>query len=201
MKKEEFLEKLRKKLVSLPEEEIEKSISYYEEIINDRIEDGSSEKDAIKALGNMNTIVNNIMYDMSIPTLVKARITGKKKTTVNKVLLIILTILGLPLWFPILIAILSIILSIYIVLWAVLFTIFVLNIGLAISGLGMFLGGVVLCFVKPTLGLCSTGMGLVALGISIILFKPCILLFKYIVKATAFVTKKIKSFIIVKEAK
>ncbi len=201
MKKEQFLNKLKEKLNKLPKEEIESRINYYDEIISDRLEDGCSEKEAIKALGNIDEIVNNIMLDMSIPTLMKARIKESKKT-LNKTLWIILAIIGFPLWLPILASIFFIILSVYIVLWSAILSLYVTNFALGISGIVMFISGIVLSFTETLpLGLCTVGMGIASVGISILLIKPCIIVAKKIIKATAWVGRKIKSFIIVKEDK
>lgn len=201
MKKEEFLKKLRDKLSSLPEEEIESRINYYDEIISDRIEDGYKEKEAIKALGSINDITSNIMYDMSIPALMKARISDSKKKTVNKGLWITLAILGFPLWLPLLLMFISIILTIYIVLWSIIICLYVCNIALCISGVITFLAGLVLIFIKPPLGLVTLGTGLACFGLSVLFAKPCIIITKAIIKLTALVGRKIKSFIIVKEEK
>ena len=48
MRKTEFLERLRAALNALPEEEAKKTIAYYAEMIDDRIEDGMSEEEAIR---------------------------------------------------------------------------------------------------------------------------------------------------------
>ena len=47
MSKTEFLTELKKALEGLPEEDIEKSLEYYSEMIDDRIEDGLSEEEAV----------------------------------------------------------------------------------------------------------------------------------------------------------
>ena len=47
MNKEEFLNSLRKRLKGLPNNEIEERISFYSEMIDDRVEEGMSEEEAI----------------------------------------------------------------------------------------------------------------------------------------------------------
>ena len=47
MNKAQFLCELEKLLYGLPQEDIKQSLDYYSEIIDDRIEDGLSEYDAI----------------------------------------------------------------------------------------------------------------------------------------------------------
>ena len=41
MKKQEFIDEIRMRMEGLPEEEVTKSIDYYSEMIDDRIEDGN----------------------------------------------------------------------------------------------------------------------------------------------------------------
>ncbi|MFI3329274.1 MAG: hypothetical protein R3Y05_02165 [bacterium] len=58
MNKEEFLEILKKRLSYLNEIELKKHLDFYEEAINDRVDDGMDEYDAINDLGSLNDIVN-----------------------------------------------------------------------------------------------------------------------------------------------
>ena len=51
MNKQEFIVALCDRLVGLPEQEVEDRIGFYCEMIDDRIEDGLSEEDAVAAIG------------------------------------------------------------------------------------------------------------------------------------------------------
>ena len=53
MDKQEFLSKLRAKLFGLPQKELEERLSFYSEMIDDRIEEGLSEETAVKELGTV----------------------------------------------------------------------------------------------------------------------------------------------------
>ena len=48
MKKQEFLDLLKNRLWALPERDIQQSLDYYKEMIDDRMEDGLSEEDAVR---------------------------------------------------------------------------------------------------------------------------------------------------------
>ena len=50
MNKEVFLSELRKKLSGLPQSDIDERISFYAEMIDDRIEDGMTEEAAIEQI-------------------------------------------------------------------------------------------------------------------------------------------------------
>jgi len=62
MNKNEFLATLRERLNGLPEEDIIKSIDFYGEMLDDRIEDGMSEEEAVSDLGN----IDEIKFDKSL---------------------------------------------------------------------------------------------------------------------------------------
>ena len=69
MNKSEFLNSLEEKLKELPKDEIRKTIDYYDEMIDDRIEDGMTEEEAVKSIGNSGDIALSILLDheASIP--------------------------------------------------------------------------------------------------------------------------------------
>ena len=58
MNKKEFLKKLRKMLNNLPRREIEERISFYSEMIDDRIEEGNTEKDAAILIGSVDLFMH-----------------------------------------------------------------------------------------------------------------------------------------------
>ncbi len=51
MNKQEFLNALRSQLKGLPKDELENRISFYEEMINDRMDEGLSEEAAVADIG------------------------------------------------------------------------------------------------------------------------------------------------------
>ena len=81
MKKQEFLAVLRDRLRGLPQEDIQRSVDYYSEMIDDRMEDGLREESAVAALGSMDEIVSQILMETSLPKLVKAKV--KRSTCIH----------------------------------------------------------------------------------------------------------------------
>ena len=57
MTKQEFLAELREKLKGLPEQDLEERLSFYSESIEDRMEDGLSEEEAVAGVGTVEEIV------------------------------------------------------------------------------------------------------------------------------------------------
>ena len=51
MNKSEFLQQLKKELAGIPKEDREERLNFYSEMIDDRMEEGLSEEDAVRAVG------------------------------------------------------------------------------------------------------------------------------------------------------
>lgn len=64
MGKEKFIDELKNKLNYLSQEEREKVVTYYNEIIDDKIEDGMTEGDAVLSLGSMDEIEEMIREEV-----------------------------------------------------------------------------------------------------------------------------------------
>ena len=63
MTKNEFLAVLEKGLRALSESDKEKSLEYYREMIDDRIENGQTEAEAVADMGNLNDIIAQILAE------------------------------------------------------------------------------------------------------------------------------------------
>ena len=61
MKKEEYLKKLRKRLDILEEHEVEDILSEYEEYIDEKIENGSTEEEAVSSFGDVNELADELL--------------------------------------------------------------------------------------------------------------------------------------------
>lgn len=199
MNKQDFLSELSAKLASLPKHEIDKSISYYEEIINDRIEDNMAEEDAVAALGDIESIANNIMYDMSIPALMKAKVSESKNKASNKVVWLILVILGFPLWFPLLITFASVFITVYISVWVIIVSLCAVVISLGAACIAGIASGFVMLFMKSVAsGLSALGLAIICGAITIFMIKPVYLITLALIKFTASIIRKVKSLFIEK---
>ena len=63
MNKREFLARLRKELSGLPQSDREERLAFYSEMIDDRMEEGLSEEDAVSAVGSVEEIAAQIVAD------------------------------------------------------------------------------------------------------------------------------------------
>lgn len=115
MNKEEFLNRLREELKGLPAAETEKSALYYAEILDDRMEDGMSEVEAVASLGAPEEVAENLKLELPLGTLVRSKMSGSGMGAGTVVLLV----LGSPVWLPLLLAGLAVALSLAVSLWAI----------------------------------------------------------------------------------
>lgn len=194
MTKVEFLSSLREELHGLPITDIEKSLDYYSEIIDDKIEDGLTEKEAVEALGSVGEIASQILLDTSLPKLVKTKV---KPHHPLKVWEIILLILGSPIWLSLLLTAIVLVLTIYIVIWAVIISFYSAILSLAIGGIAAIVSCAVFIFCgNAAQGALFLGGGLVLIGLSILSFFGCNQLAKYAVILGKKILLPIKSCII-----
>ena len=105
MSKQEFLAELKAGLNGLPQEDIEERLTFYSEMIDDRMEEGLTEEEAVLAIGTVNEVITQILTDTPLSKLVKERV--KPKRTL-KAWEIVLLALGAPIWLSLLIAVLAV---------------------------------------------------------------------------------------------
>ena len=185
MTKQEFLLALREKLSGLPKQDIEDSIDFYSEIIDDRIEEGCSEEDAVSDIGSVEEISSQIIADIPLSKLAKERIKPKRRLRAWE---IVLLALGSPIWLSLAIAAAAVILSLYVVLWSLIVSVWAVFAALAICALGGVAVGVIFAVVGNAFaGIAVIGAGLVCAGVAIFMFFGC----KAATKGTVVLTKKI----------
>ncbi len=196
MTKLEFLDGLRKGLTGMPLEDIEKFVEYYKESIEDRMEDGLSEEEAVAAMGAVEDIAKDILAESPPPA--EKKVVQKRKWGAWEILLLIL---GFPLWFPLLMSAASVVLSVYLSLWAVVISLYALPISLGACALGTALLAVVgglsgrMPFAALALGACLVTAGLCIFG-----FILCNLVAKFAVWCSKLLGRFIKSCFGKKEA-
>ena len=172
MTKSEFLSVLRRGLSGIPDGEIEERISFYGEMIDDRIEEGLSEEEAVANLGSADDVISQILSEIPLSHIVREKVRPKRQLKAWEIALIVI---GFPVWLPILISVFAIILSLFIVAIAVAVAVYSVVISLAVGSIG----GVALGAVKLFTGggavnaFCWFGAALIAAGLSILLFLLC----------------------------
>ena len=168
MNKLEFLSELRDRLPGLPGEDIGRSMDYYSEMIDDRMEEGLSEEEAVKAIGPMDEVIAQILMETPLPKLVRAKVKRKRSVSTGQ---IVLLILGSPVWLPLSIVILGILLVFYLLLWVLVLVLYAVDLCVTVVGLSGFLGACVQMFGgRLAQGAFLLGVGLACAGLAVLLF-------------------------------
>lgn len=189
MTKLKFLLSLNEKLSGLPEDDIQERLSFYSEMIEDRMEEGLSEEEAVTAIGSIDEIAAQIIAEIPPAQTPIAVETPKKR---SKVLEIILIILGSPIWLSLLISAFAVILSLYVSLWAVIISLWAVFASVTACALAGFAAGLgLILFSDHLTGIAMIGAGIICVGLSIILFCGC----KAATKAAMLLTVKIPQWI------
>ncbi len=158
-------------------------------MIDDRIEDGLLEEEAVEDIGSIDDIAAQIIAERAPAKTVKTR----EKLTASEILAIIL---GSPIWISLLltavVVVASIIISVYTVLWSIVVLIWVVFISLV----GGALGGGVIGILTVAQGNLQPGLflifaGFICEGLAILL---C-LAFNKVTLSAVFLTKKISLLI------
>ncbi|MBP5180170.1 MAG: DUF1700 domain-containing protein [Clostridiales bacterium] len=197
MNKEVFLDELRKKLSGLPQSDIEERVSFYSEMIDDRVEDGMTEEDAIAQIGSVDQVVDTIMSEIPLSKLVKQKVNTKKEMPVWA---IVLLVIGFPVWFPIIISFLSVIFSLYLTVWIIVITFYIVDFSFALASIACLVA-IFFALIKGEFlfAVAALGGSLVLGALAVLLFFGC----NYMVKGVVYVTRKmllgIKSLFIGKE--
>lgn len=139
MGKEEFLAGLRSHLSRLPDDEVEKYLGFYSESIDDRMEDGMNECEAVAALGSIDAIADEIIDSQHLGDIVKQKI-KKQRSGSSGVSWpwIVLAVLGSPLWLSLLVALCAVVLAVYVCIWALVIGVWAALLALLVSGIATF---------------------------------------------------------------
>lgn len=194
MNKQEFLAQLRKGLSGMSQDDIEERLIFYSEMIDDRMEEGLSEIEAVSAIGTVNDVVSQILKETPLTKLVKEKIKPNRSLRLWEIVLLILG-------FPLLVAAFSVILATYIVVWSVVVSLWATEVSFWAGALGGVISAAVFTIRGNGLtGLVMLSAGLCCAGLSIFLFFGC----KAATKGILWLTKKaalwVKSLFVGKEA-
>ena len=185
MSKQEFIDKLRAKLSGLPKQELEERLNFYSEMIDDRMEEGHSEQEAVSEIGSVDEIAAQIVADIPLVKIAKEKIKPKRRLKAWEIMLLVL---GSPIWLSLLIAAFAVILSLYASLWSVIISLWAVFGSLVCGAFGGIVAGIVFVLSGNGLtGIAMFGAGFLCAGLSIFLFFGC----KAATKGTLLLTKKI----------
>ncbi len=197
MNKQEFISELEKALAGLPQDDVLERLSFYGELIDDRVEDGLSEEDAVAEAGPVDEVAKQILADIPLQKLVRERIKPQRRMGAWE---IVLLVLGFPLWFPLLVVALVLVLCAYVVIWALIACLWAVFVSFIAGAVGGVAAGV-LQFIKGYRreGVMLIGAGVLLAGLSVFMFFACRAATKGAAKLTKKIALGIKSLFVRKE--
>lgn len=171
MNKQAFLCTLRAKLSGLPQKDAEERLNFYSEMIDDRVEEGYTEAQAISEIGSVDQIAAQIISDIPLLKIAKKKIKPKRRL---KALEIVLLAIGSPIWLSLGIAALAVILSLYISFWAIIVSLWAIFVSLAACAVCGILAGIAFASGGTKLpGIAIACAGIVSAGLTVFLFFGC----------------------------
>lgn len=194
MKKEQFIEELKNRLKGLPKADLEDRISFYEEAINDRIADGKTEEEAVRDIGTVDEVVNEIAKDTPLVKLVKEKVTPKRSLTALEVVLLIL---GFPLWFPLVLTAFILCLVGYLLIWVFVFVSYAVEVALAVASIGSLIA-MFASIGSGTFNLAALGVSIMCAGGAILWVFVCIAVTKLTIELSKSIIGGIKKSIMKK---
>lgn len=190
MNKQQFLKELENALKGLPQEEIESTLGFYSESIDDHIENGVSEEMAVAAVGSVEKIAKDLLKEVSLPQLVKEAI---KPSRALRAWEIVLLVLGSPIWLSLIIAAIAVVFSVYVALWSVVVSLWACEVAF-VAGIIGGVAAAIFLFVTGQNVFAAAIMisaSIVLVGVSIFFFFAC----KSLTKGMVWVTKKLTLWI------
>ena len=184
MRKQAFMDQLQKKLSDLPEGEVAERLGFYCEMIDDRMEEGLSEEEAVAAIGSADEIAAQIMEDVPFAKIVKEKLKPKRRLNAWENVLLVL---GFPIWFSLLAVVpFAVIVSLFASLWAVIVSLWAVFASLVGSAVGALIGGIVFIAIGHVpVGIALIGASLICAGLSVFSFFGC----KAATKGSVWLTK------------
>ncbi len=199
MNKTEFLHELGIEILGLPQEDVERWLEYYTEMLEDRIEDGMSEAQAVASLGDPKTIARQILAQTPFTKLIKNKIRPKRKLQVWE---IVLVVLGSPIWLAIAVSLAAAFFVIFASLWTGIVSVWAAELSVAVCGLAGVLFSFFLVGTGSVYqGLLLLGGGLFCAGLSYFGFILCKRLTVLLGKLCKLFVLFVKSLFVEKEGK
>ena len=183
MLKSEFLSQLRAALSDIPDHDVEERIAFYSEMIDDLIDEGMSEEEAVERVGPVDRIVSETLGTIPLFDLVKRKI--KARTGIPAWGIALLIIFS-PILFTLAVSVLAIAVSLFATMWCTVLTLWAVLLSFSVGAIAGSLGGLALIlFGSWHVGLAAFGAGVTLAGLTIFMFYVC----KMATKGVAALTK------------
>lgn len=187
MNRQQFIDAVTGRLAYLPLAETEKFIDFYIEAIDDRIEDGMSEEEAVAAMGSIDSVVHAIESEIPLSTIVKQRVKSSRERSErdggHSAWWIVLAVLGSPVWLTLACVLLALVVTVFAVAPALVVTAFAVLVVFAVTAVLMLVYSVSrLLTAGLSAALMCLGLALLLAGAGAALLSPCVMLARLMVK-------------------
>jgi len=187
MKKDEFLRRLNAALSPLQKPERVKTVQYYRECVEDRMEDGMDEETAVGGLEPIDTIAARAIEDAQSRGMLR-----KKPHPLSTILIV----LGFPVWFSLLAALGAVTLAMYVSAWAVIVSLFAVVASLGLAGVAGVAAVALYYAAHLWTAVFLLGAGCVCAALGIVLFFPSLALTKWLIAGTGRVARALWSWVV-----
>ncbi len=179
MNKAQFLGEIKRRLRHLSEDDIKPSLDYYEEMIDDYIENGMSPEEAVAEMGTVDEAVAHILSEMS-----GEELKDRRPLCAREIVILVFAS-------PFILIFASVALTLIISVWAVILSLYAADLSFAVAAIaGAVVGGASVIAGKALEAVASFGTALVFLGLSILLFLALYKLTVLFAKFNKFIFKK-----------
>ncbi len=167
MTKKEFLRRLKRGISPLDRQERQRLVDYYDEMIDDRVEYGKTEEEAVEEIGSPEVIAIRTLKEAGIDSETSESWLRKPDGKI-KTLWIVLLIVGSPLWFGLACGLFGLLIGLFCAAVGVFVGIACACLGSTIGGLASFCYGFYAVSQNVGYGLLCIGGGLCALSLGIL---------------------------------
>ncbi len=199
MTKSEFLTQLRERLQGLPDNEVAERVTFYREMIDDRMDDGVPEEEAVAAAGSLDAIVDEVLKDKPLGRMVLETVKPQRRMQAWE---IVLLVVGAVVWLPLLIPVLAVAFALAVTAFALLVAAFAVVVAFAAAAIaGIAEGVILLCRGSVASGLCLLGGGIACIGLFILFGIAGVALTKLFFRGIRAIVRKMKRRVARKERK
>mgnify|MGYP000849250241 FL=1 len=167
MNKKQFCTLLENELrIYLSSEEVYKTLNFFKEMIDDRVDEGLSEEQAVSQLGNIDDIIGQILDEHNIKKRQKKLVWRFIPQKIPSAANIIIAILLFPIW----ITIFSLVASFFLVFISLIFSLVVSVIAFFVGGIALILKAPFYLIYEKNIAYCldTLGFGFIITGIGLI---------------------------------
>ena len=174
MNKHVFLKKLGEQLADLPREDVERLVEFYAELIDDKVENGETEGQAVANLGPIEEIIEGLHSESQENFIWQQRVDNGRKADGYGARLAV-TICAFPIWLPL-----------YLSAWTVIASLYISAVACGLAGAVFLIPSMIIMLQSAAVGFFQIGTCLAAAGFGIFLFVGTNYLTKYFLKCNRF---------------